>query len=224
VCFSPEADAAVGVIALAVGIDALRHVRAANEIVLGSLPLLFGVHQLTEAFVWWGLEDRVAHVIQTVAVWAYLVFALALVPVLVPLAAGLVERRLGRRRIIAACGALGAAVAVGLTVPMFRGSVTATIERRHIEYHVEALGRGGQLTSLYVIATCGALLASSYRDLAGLGLANLIAVPLLVWLTVGGFVSLWCFWAAIVSVVIAFHFRRSAASFDHAAAIRGFTT
>ena len=222
-CFSPEADAAVGVIVTAVGIDALRHVRASNEIVLGALPLLFGVHQLTEAFVWWGLEGRAAHVIETVAVWAYLVFAFALLPALVPLAVGLVERTLGRRRIIAACGALGAAVAVGLTVPMFRGPVTATIESRHIEYHVEALGHGGQLTSLYIVATCGALLASSYRDLAALGLASLIAVPLLVWLTVGGFVSLWCFWAAIVSIVIAFHLRRSAASFDHAATTPGFT-
>jgi hypothetical protein len=214
VCFSPEADAVVGVIVTAVGVDALRHVRAKREILLGSLPLLFGVHQLTEAFVWWGLDGRVAHDIQTLAMWAYLLFAFALLPVLVPLAVGLVERKLGRRRIIAACGALGAAVAVGLTVPMFRGSVMATIESRHIEYHVEALARGGQLTALYVIATCGALLASSYRDLEALGAVNLIAVPLLVGLTVSGFVSLWCFWAAIVSVVIALHFRRSAASFD----------
>jgi hypothetical protein len=76
---------------------------------------------------------------------------------------------------------------------------------------------------LYVIATCGALLASSARDLAALGIANLMAVPLLVWLTVGGFVSLWCFWAAIVSVVIALHLRRTADSFDHAVAAPGFT-
>ncbi len=215
-CFSPEADAAVGVIVTAVGVDTLRHVRAPKEIVLGALPLLFGIHQLTEAFVWWGLEGRVAHEIQTIAMWAYLVFAFTLLPILVPLAVGLVERKLGRRRIIAAFGALGAAVAVGLTVPMFRGPVTATMQSRHIEYDIEALARGGQLTSLYVIATCGALLASSYRDLATFGVVNLIAVPVLMWLTVGGFVSLWCFWAAIASVVIAFHFRRSAASVDHA--------
>jgi Family of unknown function (DUF6629) len=223
-CFSAEADAVVGVIVTAVGVDALRHVRRVNEIVLGSLPLLFGVHQLTEAFVWWGLEDRVAHVIQTVAMWTYLIFAFALLPVLVPLAVGLVERKIGRRRIIAAFGTLGAAVAALLTVPMFRGPVTATIEGRHIEYQVDALARGGQLTSLYIVATCGALLASSYRDLAALGVTNLIAVPLLVWLTVSGFVSLWCFWAAIVSVVIAFHFRRSAAPLDRATAIRGFAS
>ncbi len=216
VCFSPQADAAVGVIVVAVGVDALRHVRVSREIVLGSLPLLFGVHQLAEAFVWWGLDGRVADVVQTVALWAYLGFAFALLPALVPLAVGLVERLLGRRRVIAACGVLGAAVGVALTVPLLRGSVTATIESRHIEYHVDALTRGGQLTALYVIATCGALVASSYRDIAALGVANLVAIPVLVWLTVGGFVSLWCFWAAIVSVVVAFHMHRTAASFDHA--------
>ena len=40
---------------------------------------------------------------------------------------------------------------------------------------------------------------------------NLVVVPLLMALTVGGFVSLWCFWAAIVSVVIDLHLRRAAA-------------
>jgi hypothetical protein len=157
VCFAPEADAAVGVIVIAVGVDALRHVRATNEIVLASLPGLFGVHQLTEAFVWWGLEGRVANVIQTIAVWSYLVFAFALVPILVPLAVGTVERELGRRRVIAGFGVLGAAVAVALTVPMFRGAVTATIESRHIEYHVEALTRGGsspRCTSSRHVARC----------------------------------------------------------------------
>ena len=64
--------------------------------------------------------------------------------------------------------------------------------------------------ALYVVAACGALVACSYRDLAALGVLNLGAVPVLMWMTVSGFISLWCFWAAIVSVVIAFHVRRSA--------------
>ena len=67
---------------------------------------------------------------------------------------------------------------------------------------------------LYVIAVCGALLASSHRALAGLGVVNLVVTPLLMWLTISGFVSLWCFWAAIASVVIAFHLRRVARTRD----------
>jgi hypothetical protein len=60
-----------------------------------------------------------------------------------------------------------------------------------------------------VLAACGALVLCSYRDIAALGLLNFIAVPVLMWMTVSGFISLWCFWAAIVSVVIDFHLRRT---------------
>ena len=209
-CFAPEADAAAGVIVVAVGVDALRHVREPRQIVLASLPLLFGVHQLTEAFVWWGLRGDVAHWVERAAIWAWLLFAFTALPVLLPVAVGLIERSKTRRRVIAAFGVLAVAVAVSLTIAMFRGPIAATIETHHIMYDVDAQNFGAQLTGLYVIATCGALLASSYRDLEVFGALNLVAVPVLMWLTVSGFVSLWCFWAAIASIVIALHLRRQA--------------
>ena len=222
-CFAPEADALVGGIVIGVGIDALRNVRRPEQIALASLPLLFGLHQLTEAFVWWGLQGHLAESIEHVAVWVYLVFAFSALPVLVPVAVCLIERVTARRRVMCGFGALGVAVATALTVAMFRGPIHAMIEGRHIAYTVDAVARGGQLTALYVVATCGALLASSHRDIARLGVLNLVAIPVLMWLTISGFVSLWCFWAATVSVAIACHLRRTAASFDHAAAAPGVT-
>jgi hypothetical protein len=210
VCFAPEADALVGAVVVAIGVDALRHVREPKQIPLAALPLLFGLHQLTEAFVWWGLQDHVPHSVERTATWIYLLFAFAALPVLIAIAVAMVEPSRGRRRAIVAFGALGGGVAIALTSAMFRGALSAEIEGRHIAYSVDALGYGGQLTGLYVIATGGALLASSYHDLSILGALNLVAVPLLMALTVGGFVSLWCFWAAIVSVVIDLHLRRAA--------------
>ena len=207
-CFAPEADAATGAIVIAVGVDALRHVGEPRQLALASLPLLFGLHQLTEAFVWWGLRGDVAHSVERAAVWAYLLFAFAVLPILVPVSVGLIERVITRRRVIAAFGALGFAVAVVLTIAMFRGSIHAVTDDRHVAYDVGAEDNGGRLTALYVIGTCGAMLASSYRDIEVLGALNLVAVPVLMWLTISGFVSLWCFWAAIVSVFIAFHLRR----------------
>ncbi len=209
-CFAPEADALVGAVVVAVGVDALRHVREPKQIPLAALPLLFGLHQLTEAFVWWGLEGHVAHSVERASTWIYLLFAFSALPILIAIAVGLIEPVLVRRRVIAAFGLVATAVAIALTTAMFRGTLDAAIDGRHIEYSVDALGYGGQLTGVYVIATCGALLASSYRDLATLGALNLVVVPLLMALTVGGFVSLWCFWAAIVSVVIDLHLRRAA--------------
>ncbi len=161
VCFAPEADALVGGIVIAVGVDALRHVREPKQIPLAALPLLFGVHQLSEAFVWWGLQGSVSHAVERVAVWTYLLFAFGALPVLIPVAVGLVEplreRRRDHRRVRPArCRRRPACSAIA----MFRGSIHAMIDGRHIEYEVDAVGYGGQLTALYVVATCGALIAS----------------------------------------------------------------
>jgi hypothetical protein len=207
-CFSPGADAVVGGIVVVVGVDAIRHVREPKQILLASLPLLFGLHQIDEAFVWLGLQGRVSESLERVGVWVYLLFALAALPALVPLAVLAVERVAGRRRLIAVFAMLGVTVGVSLAIAVFGGSVNAAIDGHHIAYDVSALSQGRELTALYVVAACGALVACSYRDLAVLGVMNLIAVPVLMWMTVSGFVSLWCFWAAIVSVVIDFHLRR----------------
>jgi hypothetical protein len=129
----------------------------------------------------------------------------------VPLAVLGVEPLDSRRRVIGAFGALGIAVGVALGFALFRGSVDAAIDGRHIAYSVSALNQGRELTALYVVAACGALIASSYRDLSVLGLVNLVAVPVLMWMTTSGFISLWCFFAAIMSVVIDLHMRRSSA-------------
>jgi hypothetical protein len=66
------------------------------------------------------------------------------------------------------------------------------------------------LTVLYVVATCGSLLAASDRLLAGFGLANLAVVGVITWLTFTGLTSSWCAWAAIGSVAIAVYLRRVA--------------
>ena len=193
-----------------IGADALRHVREPKQILLASLPLLFGLHQLDEAFVWWGLQGRVSESLERIGIWVYLLFALAALPMLVPLAVFAIERSPGRKRLIGALAILGIAVGVSLGVALFRGSVNAAIASHHIAYDVSALSQGRDLTGLYVVAACGALVACSYRDISVLGVLNLVAVPILMWLTVSGFISLWCFWAAIVSVVIDFHLRRAA--------------
>ena len=90
-CFSAEADLATGLVAGLAGVDALRHARQPGERALGALPVLFGVHQLTEVFVWWGLTDRVPWTVGDAAVWLYLSFAFVLLPVFVPLAVLAVE-------------------------------------------------------------------------------------------------------------------------------------
>ena len=151
-CFAPEADLAVGTIVVAIGVDALRHVRTPRQIPLASVPIVLGVHQITETFVWWGLQDRVGHTIEQAALWSYLIVAFVVVPVLITVSVGLVERSRARMLVIAAFASLAAVVAVALGLAILRGNISAAIESNHLAYQVDALGHGGLLTELYVIA------------------------------------------------------------------------
>jgi hypothetical protein len=206
-CFSATADVVGGVVVAGVGIDALRHARGSAEHLLASMPLIFAFHQLTEAFVWWHLEGHVSGTVGTAATTVYLVIAFGVLPVLVPLAVGALEPEAARGRVTAFM-LLGAAVAGVLLYSLARGPVTTAIEGHHIDYDLD-LYRGGVLVTLYVVATCGSLLASHHPHVRWFGALNLLAVGVLVWVDRTALVSLWCGWAAVTSVCIALHLRRT---------------
>jgi hypothetical protein len=162
--------------------------------------LLFGVHQLIEAFVWWGLEGKVPASLGDTAMWIYLAIAF-LLPLWVPLAVRGVEPSPGRRPVITVMVGIGLLVSLILLGTIVWGPVNAAIVGHHIAYDVDIPG-GGAIGVLYVVATCGALLLSSDRWIRYFGMSNVAAVAVLVWITVGGLTSLWCVWAAVTSVAI----------------------
>lgn len=208
-CFSPEMDIAAGVVVGTVGVTALRHVDRPQELPLASLPVLFGAHQVTEAFVWWGLKGDVAASTGHTALWLYTLFAFVGLPVLAPLAVLLVEPDVRRRRIMGRFAVLGGLVAAVYLASMLREPMTATI-RGHTLGYGTGTPHADLLAVVYVVATVAALVSSSHRRIALFGAANAVVVPVLVLLSARAFTSLWCLWAAVASVVIADHVRQSA--------------
>jgi hypothetical protein len=209
-CFSAEADLVSGVIVGVVAIDAIRHAHRPSLLLLAALPGVFAAHQLVEAVVWLGLDGRLADAVVRPAAWVYLAIAFGVLPVLVPTAVRSIEPG-SNPRINALVAATGIAAATVLMYSLVRGPVEATIEGHHIAYRVE-LWHGGLIVALYVIATCGALLVSSDRDVRRFGATNVVAVVLLAWLDQSAFISLWCTWAALTSLLIAMHLRKIAAT------------
>jgi hypothetical protein len=207
-CFSAEADLVGGIVLGAVGFDAVRHVRQRGDHrAVAALPLLLAVHQLDEAFVWWGLQGRVSAEVGQVATWIYLLFAFVVLPVYVPLSVLALESPGRRRSLMVVFAGLGAVVSAALLVAMLRGPVTAAQGDHHLAYGT-GLRAGGLVVAVYVLTTCGAVVLSGYRRLAVFGLVNLIAVAVLAHLAIDGFASLWCGWAAVTAGFIALHLRR----------------
>jgi ethanolamine transporter EutH len=206
-CFSPEMDLTTGVVVAAVGVDALRHVDSPSKVVLASLPALFALHQIDESLVWWGLRGQLPASVTQAAIYVFLAFAFAL-PFLVPLAMFRSERVPWRRWAMGALLAVGAVTTGFLLASIVGGPVGASIDGHHIAYSADVT-YAALLTILYVVATCGSLLAASDHLLAAFGLFNLAVVALITWLTFTGLTSLWCAWAAIGSVAIAAYLRRT---------------
>jgi hypothetical protein len=89
---------------------------------------------------------------------------------------------------------------------MLRAPIDVAARPYHLSYSV-SISRGGLVVALYVAAVCGALLFSGYRHVEIFGVANLVAVAVLAWLTIDGFASLWCGYAAVSAGAIALHMR-----------------
>jgi hypothetical protein len=207
VCFSPQADLVGGVVIGAIGVDAVRHTRQRHgHFALAALPLLLGVHQIIEAFVWWGLQGHEPHELERVAVWAYLLIAFVVLPIFVPVAVLWNEPIRRRRWAMTPLVALGLAVASVLFAAMLRGPVRVQLRPYHLAYSIQ-LHYGAVFIAMYVVAICGTLLLSSRRRVVTFGMVNLVAVAVIAWLTIDGFASVWCGWAAISSAAIALHMR-----------------
>jgi hypothetical protein len=202
VCFSPEADLLTGLVVSGVGLDALRHTKHRRYLPLALLPLLLGLHQMVEAFAWWGFEGRVPFRVGEMATWLYLLVAFAVLPPLVPAAVLATESDERRRRRLLPLVVLGAAVAAALLPGLLNGEAGGEVACRYIAYDA-GVPYGGYVLPFYVAAVCGPMFVSGNRRFVLFGVANLAAVGVLGWLLARGVISLWCVWAAVTSVAVA---------------------
>ncbi|MBY8338576.1 hypothetical protein LXH13_05165 [Streptomyces spinosirectus] len=193
-CWSATADLVAGTGIACVGVACVARVRRIGDLPLAALPLLLGIHQLVEARVW-QVEGGSGP-----AVIAWTVIAFPLLALWVPLAVVCAEPRPVRSRLaIPALSGLvtGAVLAYVIATRTVRAEI-----RGHTVGYVIGLPHGQLLVAGYLLATVGALLLSGDRRVRVLGvLAG--AGALVCWaLWRLEFVSTWCAFAAVCSVVV----------------------
>lgn len=202
-CFSVEADVTVGLLLLPVGIATLREVRHVRELPFAAMPLLFAVHQLIEAVVWAGAAGQVSADLQHLAVGAYLVIALVVLPTLMPVAVLLLEPR-GARLRVAPFALLGVVVSAYLGYALLTEPFTVTAYPHALVYDT-GLRNGGPGIVLYIAAVIGPSLLSGYRSIIAFGVLNLVGLAVVAVVYAEAFVSLWCVYAACISVLMLVH-------------------
>lgn len=201
-CFSLFASVTAGTALVATGGVTTALARRRAEVPLAVVPLLFGVQQLVEGVVWWSL-DHGDTVLNTRSTFAYSLFSLVLWPVLVPVALLCLESVPWRRRAMAAFLAVGVVVGLEGLALVLRGPSTSRVTGRSIQYAMP----GAWFVALYLLATCGAVLVSGRRMLRWMGAAALGLGLLTLRLYTTDFVSVWCFFSAVLTLLVLVYLR-----------------
>ena len=208
VCFSASADFIGSAVLGTVGTMTLAEVKHRRELLFAAMPCLFALHQFTEGFVWLGLDGTLPKIVVHSAGAAYLLYAHGLLPFLLPLSVLLIEPNGPRQRRMLDFCLLGGA----LSIYILWGLIAFPVEvyaQSHAIVYFNQISTTDLVAVLYVGATCGALFFSGYRALVLLGWLNLAGLLVVMLVRRYEFTSIWCAYAAVVSVVIYFFFRRS---------------
>ncbi|MEO6798635.1 MAG: DUF6629 family protein [Rhodanobacter sp.] len=206
-CFSATASFASSAVIGVIGVAALARSRYRNEWLFASIPLLFALHQFAEGAVWLGLSGN--GLLGAVNPWgfAYMLYAQGLLTLLITLSVWLIEPERTRRLMVLPFLILGAALTSYMLWALVTFPTAIYVEDHSVVYRNPASSHLW-MAVLYVIATCGALFFSGYRYIMALGAVNLVGVVLTIWFKQYAFTSVWCAYAAVVSMLVYVHFSR----------------
>jgi hypothetical protein len=169
------------------------------------IPLLFGSQQLIEGVIWLTFRHDAPLLKQTMT-YAYSGFSHVLWPMYVPFAMGALEAVRWRKRAFLAFEAAGIAVGLYLLYYLVTGPVIAEVVGKHIVYaspHFYVL----PMMLLYLAATCVSCFFSSHGFVRLFGVLALLSFIAAYLVHLRALVSIWCFFAAILSLLVYVHLR-----------------
>lgn len=206
-CFSAEASFAAATTTSVLGVYCLSRSRGSREWLIAAMPLVFGAQQAVEGLLWLSLPAGAAGCASSGLTLGFLSIAHGVWPVYASLAALLAEPSGRRRRLMAANLALGAGLAGYLMWGLITHAPQASLARRHIIYSTgqpEPVG----VAMVYLGVICLPLLLSSRSGVAAMGVIVLFGAIAAFIFYDAGFQSIWCYFAALASLMLAFDFRR----------------
>ena len=203
-CFSATASFSAGAVLLGIGTLTLKSARHPREWLFAAIPLLFAIQQLSEGVIWLSFRYE-APQLNTVMTHVYSFFSHVLWPAYVPLAVLLIEPPVRRRRVLLAFVAAGIGVGVYLLYMLVAFPIVSRPIGQHIEY-VSPHFFAAVVMTLYLLSTTVSPLLSAHRMVRVFGVLALLSFGAVYFFYATWFISVWCFFAALLSAVVYLHF------------------
>jgi hypothetical protein len=203
-CFSATASFSGGVVLLGIGAFTLKSARSPLEWPFAAIPVLFAIQQLIEGVIWLTFS-AVTPLLNTVMTHAYSFFSHVLWPIYLPVAVLMIEPAGGRRRTLTVLVVAGAVLSAYLLYVLFAFPVVSRPTGQHVEYDSPHFFAAAVMT-LYLVSTTVSPLLSTLRGVKVFGALALLSFGAAYYFYATWFISVWCFFAALLSTVIYIHF------------------
>lgn len=203
-CFSATASFVAAGGLGAAGAETLRNAKTKERAPLAAIPLLFGIQQAVEGVVWSSFNHPFIHAIAT---HIFVFFSHVFWPAYFPIAVLLIEKNKGRRMMLKALLLIGFSTSVLLLFySLILSAPVASIQGHSIAYDT-LLPQVPFGLGFYVISICVTCFVSSHKFIRVFGMALAGGFAISYWSYQEAFYSVWCFFAAIFSIIIYAHLR-----------------
>jgi len=204
-CFSATGSFGVATVIAGIGAVAITQRKPPSHRMLALVPLLFAAQQVTEGVVWMTIGQPAETRLQAIAVVLFLSFALVGWPMWVPISLFLAERNPSRRKALAVLSGVGVVVGVYAAVLLVRGRPTAHVAGHSLAYSYVERGPARVLALYlpgYVLPTVVPFFISTIDKAKLMGTVLVVSLLATFLIQREALTSVWCFFAAILSVLI----------------------
>jgi hypothetical protein len=204
-CFSATGSFGAAPVLAGIGAVSMAKDKLPSHRLLALVPLLFAAQQVAEGVVWVTFDHPSWGWLRLLSVAIFLAFALVVWPTWVPLALWAAETNPRRRKVLSVLAWVGAGVSVYAGIHLTRGQPTAHVTGHSIAYSYAETGPALVLAlylPTYVIPAVVPFFVSTMRKAKIMGGALTASLLLTFIIERQALTSVWCFFAATLSIVI----------------------
>jgi hypothetical protein len=198
-CFSAQASFSAAVLLGAIGIANVWQAPSKIYWLLAAVPFFFGLQQFFEGILWLTLTAGSPNPhLENMASYGYLFFALLFWPIWIPFSIYVIEEIPTRKKFLFIIFLAGCVLA---SVNFFYG-LSSGLDVKLDEYSIRYTGNIPSQKWIYLAIVVLPPFISSFKNLWQFGVAIALTALLALYFYQQTYVSVWCFFSAIVSVIL----------------------
>lgn len=201
-CFSAQASFTASVVLAAIGYKTLKKASTQQERLLAAIPLLFAMQQFFEGMIWINFSHfTLPDFLFKLGKNGYLFFAFLVWPIWYPLSVYVLENDPLRKKLIGSFLAMGILLcSYYVYMGVWNNDITVKVVNYRLQYNPRVDFEG--FKPLYLMCIIMPIFLSSYPGLRWIGWPGLLSFVVAFYYFEYAFVSVWCFFASLISLLI----------------------